>query len=744
MLLHGNPAVDVFNGLKLTAGGELGFGVGEEDWGSGEREVLEDLAHRTEGLVDLVVSRFGEPANVPEKFANNRGGPEADTGAALPWLGSGTKPIHSDGVLFGGIGAISRPSVRNISLWMQQIYTYGDFAYGVRDNPHRERRKRRRRNPPEAVKQSANGHSRAGSKSSGPKDMRRMVQTKEAGKQAEPQTPLIDPDLLPKDKRPQIHDRVASHDHATANVQPQVASHPGVPPPIVSAAEEALDMAIDNASKDTNPDGMVKEEGSGTTFGVPDQYMKYLTFGLSTVSWTSAPSPQKRPKGPRRTSTETSSKTLRPALSEARKDSSKTLRQDDIAEDDEEMQMHLTSIDPMPDGESLEHKIAMQKRQENKGHFLIGLKGDLEEVLTENDGVGGDVTDGSFYDDGDGSRTLLRTVQVEILPKASSEEDDPRDAMSRQKSLSSFASSNEATKRFQRLRVLVYIHRPFIYGFLFEQRTPALSVSSFYKSLHQNLVPIHKPLLSSTNIATVAQRIADSHAVLPGNEPANTEKTPYEPPKNIPILDLVYDPASLTVHTSIPNIPEPGTPAAEGIGPTSSGKDAPPPWTRVEAINVHSQILNTLTSTQRSRGEIERTSKTSRGWWVVWMRIRPSDTADDSAPSITVTSASASGTSTPFDPDNRKPNHPLLAPDMSRIAFLVRKASDAAAASKSSGGSRAASGMGMGMFGLSSLRGVSAEDTTGGAAAGWGPGALAGGIGIDARRYVEGLLSLNR
>jgi hypothetical protein len=32
----------------------------------------------------------------------------------------------------------------------------------------------------------------------------------------------------------------------------------------------------------------------------------------------------------------------------------------------------------------------------------------------------------------------------------------------------------------------------------------------------------------------------------------------------------------------------------------------------------------------------------------------------------------------------------------------------------------------------------------GGAAAGWGPKGLAEGIGIDARRYVEELLSLNR
>ena len=67
-----------------------------------------------------------------------------------------------------------------------------------------------------------------------------------------------------------------------------------------------------------------------------------------------------------------------------------------------------------------------------------------------------------------------------------------------------------------------------------------------------------------------------------------------------------------------------------------------------------------------------------------------------------------------------------------REAFLIRKARDGVAASNNSVGSR----FGMGLW--------SAGDRTGGAAAGWGPKGLAEGIGIDARRYVEGLLSLNR
>jgi hypothetical protein len=33
LLLTGNPIVDIYNGIKLSAGGELGIGVGEEEWG---------------------------------------------------------------------------------------------------------------------------------------------------------------------------------------------------------------------------------------------------------------------------------------------------------------------------------------------------------------------------------------------------------------------------------------------------------------------------------------------------------------------------------------------------------------------------------------------------------------------------------------------------------------------------------------------------------------------------------------
>lgn len=144
VLLNGNPAVDVFNGVKLAVGGELGIGVGEEEWGSGEREVLEDYVSRTNGLVDLVVSRFGDapsqPSASPSKGTSGRDQVESEN-----WLGLDQTPRPSDGVIFSGVGAISRQSLSSISHWMEWIYRYGEAAYGVDENPSSGRSRKQRR-----------------------------------------------------------------------------------------------------------------------------------------------------------------------------------------------------------------------------------------------------------------------------------------------------------------------------------------------------------------------------------------------------------------------------------------------------------------------------------------------------------------------------------------------------------------------------------------------------------------------
>lgn len=124
--LHGNPARDVYHGINLAGGGELGVGVGEEHRGSGEREVLEGLVGRIDGLVDLVVSKFGDGPG--QKDSN----PSAATGdGPQPWLGTGRQPAAQDGAIFLGTGALSRTSIRDVTDWMEDIYTWGEHAYGI-------------------------------------------------------------------------------------------------------------------------------------------------------------------------------------------------------------------------------------------------------------------------------------------------------------------------------------------------------------------------------------------------------------------------------------------------------------------------------------------------------------------------------------------------------------------------------------------------------------------------------------
>lgn len=221
--------------------------------------------------------------------------------------------------------------------------------------------------------------------------------------------------------------------------------------------------------------------------------------------------------------------------------------------------------------------------------------------------------------------------------------------------------------------------RPFIFMFLFELQSDSLSIGSFYRSLHHQLGPLQRPLLVSTAPSKVYERLWEA-ADPKSTSPINSAQ---------PIYDLVYDPSNLTIHTTIPSIPDSGTPAAEGFESNEAS------WTRIEALNVHSQILNTYISTRRHLSELERTCKTNRGWWVVWMRL----------------------------PHDQLGQHRGV--NGFREAFLIRKASDYKAPATRKASSR---------FGLGSSE----------ASSGWGPARLAEGIGIDTRRYIEGLLSLNR
>jgi hypothetical protein len=237
---------------------------------------------------------------------------------------------------------------------------------------------------------------------------------------------------------------------------------------------------------------------------------------------------------------------------------------------------------------------------------------------------------------------------------------------------------------------------------LFKHRTEALAFATFYRNLHTYFSPLHRPLSNSTSPHKVAARISAA------SDSYTTTSASQDKESHIqPIYDLAYDPRTMTVHSTLPNIPDPGTLIAEGLG--SSAQSAAG-WSRVDALNVHSQIIATASTARRNLSEIERTSKTSRGWWVVWMRLPPSQVehSKDQDPAAETED---------FDTDQL------------REAFLVRKATDAVGLPAKTAGSR---------FG-SAMWGGSLQKTSAGP-----KGGMAEGIGIDARRYVEGLLSLNR
>lgn len=247
--------MDIFNGLKLAAGGELGIGVGEEEWGSGEREVLEDFVRRTDGLVDLIVSRFGD-SKEDERTMDS---PTLLPGSSIikertvdEWQGGRQHPKPSDGVIFSGIGAITRSSIKDVSSWVELLHQYGQHAYGVQDNPAAARKKRRGKPPDSPTK----GESIT---KTNPSTQRRKPPGRE------------------------------SSTKVTTNISRNGSnSPPKIPPPIVRPSNFSADVAntspppVRPSSKGVQPGGMQREDGSSVG---ADTLMKYLTLGIYGSTW---------------------------------------------------------------------------------------------------------------------------------------------------------------------------------------------------------------------------------------------------------------------------------------------------------------------------------------------------------------------------------------------------------------------------------------------------------------------------
>ncbi|POS73769.1 hypothetical protein DHEL01_v207834 [Diaporthe helianthi] len=594
VLLHGNPVRNIFGGIKIAASGELGIGVGEEERGSGEREVLEGFVERTEGLVDIIVSRFGN--DKPEESSKAWERPRQGHHTRAPWLGTGNEPGAEDGAVFLGVGALSRKSVADITQWVEDIYVWGEDAYGVTESPKATRQTRRA--------------SRA---------------SEERPRKAAPgETPMQPPPSLIGPKR-------ASKPSTSTPSPPQrdrsAAPNSGQEPP--------------SSSGETDSGGLEK-------------YMDYLKLGYGKY-WSLGGDPESK---------------------DETKDSPTSPNRPSIKGDD------------------------------SVGHFLIGLTGEVEEGWVD------DPEDRRFgehaWNENSNPRTVLRTVTVELetdvseksevqMTKVLGSHDTELDSSN---ALTGSAFDSQDRNKTHKLRVLVYVIKPFIFTFLFELRTGSLAFEGLYRSLHHQIAPLRKSL---------------------GNSTAYRPEKPDAGSASAAIYDLVWDAKDKTVHSTIPNIPE----AADLYG-------IEPAWSRVEALNTHMQILNLYKATRADPSELERTCKTSRGWWIVWSRILQQEAARGSVHSDRASSRDSGSKheetgevgSDEATYSSSQTSTVKAAPAMTVLKeiFLIRKASD-------HGG-----------------HGRSVSLTGAGDGVGWADGAsrLAQGIGVDTRKYIEGLLSMNR
>ena len=608
-MLHGNPVRNIFGGINIAASGELGVGVGEEDRGSGEREVLEGLVGRIEGLVDLVVCRFGTEEPPIEESKVHHGA----KGDVKPWLGTGEEPAAEDGAVFLGAGVLSRKSVRDVTNWMEDLYQWGDHAYGVIDSPMSTRRVRRRAN-------------------------KSVDETKQEGTST----------TIP------TTDEVAKQIGPSENQDQQV-------------------HAADKRKDDTTPAEGSREQEDGKL----DKMLSYMKLGYGsywTIPGTGTATPQPPPDATASPTAFTStSKDVPPPLHTRPKTSRR-----------------ISSSD-------------------GHGHYLIGLKGDIED---SDDDSQTDLASSSSETENN-SRTVLRTVNVELEDKAATQDDativkdfaHPGSILTQSQVAGNMLPgyNGHDLNKSEKLRAVVYVNRPFIFTFLFRLHTDSLAWDSLYRSLHHQLAPLKKPLLCSTNYRPEQP---DTTAPSSSSSPFRSSAT------NSSIYNLVWDPPNLTVHSTIPAIPD------------SSSSEA---WSRADGINTHLHLLNIHGTTRAHRADLERTHKTTRGWWIVWTRLLEqsalqslhptqedgSSTLPRSPPSLDRESdTSSQGKDSDDDvPPNQKP------PTVKKEIILIRRASDHVG-----------------------LRALSTADGGGGGAE--GASKLVHGIGVDTRRYVEDLLSL--
>jgi hypothetical protein len=191
---------------------------------------------------------------------------------------------------------------------------------------------------------------------------------------------------------------------------------PGIPPPIVKAVENSLQKASAGVEKSDKASGQ-EQNTLLASLGDTETWMKYMTLGYGSA-WGgkkhaegAQPSPQ--PTAPERA---TSPEPLR-------------------------------YIEPEPDVDLVGEKLKLQVRLENEGYFLIGLKGDMDDV------------DADDEDDDDWNHRIpLRTVHVEVYKKDDSSSATPSgDSDEAPLYFKELSTKSSLVSGLSRLRPVVYV-----------------------------------------------------------------------------------------------------------------------------------------------------------------------------------------------------------------------------------------------------------------------------------------------
>ncbi|PWW78730.1 hypothetical protein C7212DRAFT_356132 [Tuber magnatum] len=227
------------------------------------------------------------------------------------------------------------------------------------------------------------------------------------------------------------------------------------------------------------------------------------------------------------------------------------------------------------------------KDEDPKGaRFIIGFMGDLDVEDLDEGGSGGRIT----------SRTIWATRSI----TGNESEARARGDISRDEGLERRNSGTPTIKQadLEELRIVIYANHPFILAFIFENSTRHLTSPSFYLTIHHQLAPLYEPMLKFPPLGELKLSLK-----VPGLS-SPILKPPY---------DILYNPKTRTIHCTLPPIPEP---ALELANPEAGAG-----WTRADAFHVHALILRMLSETTGDRSERERSARSTKGWWVNWMRL---------------------------------------------------------------------------------------------------------------------------